>query len=172
MTTMIRDNRIRAGLTMQQLAERLGVSHAAVSQMEKSEAEGTIKIATLSRALDALGSRLEVLSVPVAPAAHLQRREERVSWELHRAVAIKLLANPEPVLARVPENIRRIRENVRGELPNQWLDDWARLTSTSLADTIKVMLDTSPYGIEMRQNGPFQGVLTNQERLMAITRAA
>lgn len=172
MSDTIRRERLRQRLTVRELADRLDVSSAAVSQMEKSEVEGTIKLTTLKRAHDALGTTLSIAAVTTDLPDKLERREERVSWELHRAVALKLLADPEPILARVPENIRHIRQNVSGDLPNRWLDDWARVTSTSLADTLQVMLDTSQYGIEMRQSGPFQGALTQDERLAAIARAA
>lgn len=171
MSETIRRARKALGLTIRELADRLEVSAAAVSQMEKSEADETIKLSTLRRAHDALGSYLTIAgSVPDANA--LERREERVSWELHRAIAVKLLTDPEPILTRVQANTTRIRANVRGDLPNRWLDDWAHLTATSLVGTVQVLLDTSQYGIEMRQNAPFLGVLTQPERLAAIARAS
>ena len=171
MSGTIRQARKAQGLTLRELADRLGVSAAAVSQMEKSEADETIKLATLRRAHEALGSGLTV-AVFLPAVSGLERREERVAWELHRVIAAKLVEDSEPILARVAENIARIRVNVRGDLPNQWLDEWARLTATSLAETVRVLLDTSQYGIEMRQNGPFLGVLTQAEREAAIAREA
>lgn len=47
---------------MMDLATRLGVSESAISQMERSEREGTIRMATMSRALEALGQDLLMTS--------------------------------------------------------------------------------------------------------------
>jgi transcriptional regulator with XRE-family HTH domain len=164
----IRQARKANGLTLRELADQLGVSAAAASQLERFETKGTIKLATLQRAHDALGSHLRITA---SPTPGVLRQEERVSWELHRTIAAKLLEDPKPILSRVPENVARIRANVRGAKPNQWLDDWERICATSLADTIHTLLDTSQYGIDMRRIGPFLGALTQNERLAAIARA-
>ncbi len=65
MTSTIREARERHGLTIYELAERLAITPGAVSQLEKSERAGTIKIATLRRALLALGENLEITAKPI-----------------------------------------------------------------------------------------------------------
>lgn len=60
MSDLIRTTRDELGLTGAQLADRLGVSIGAVSQMERSEREGRIKLETLQRALDAMGRRIAI----------------------------------------------------------------------------------------------------------------
>lgn len=65
MTSMIRDARKRHHITIYELAERLQVTPGAISHLEKSEHAGTIKIATLNRALQAIGENLEMTSKPV-----------------------------------------------------------------------------------------------------------
>jgi transcriptional regulator with XRE-family HTH domain len=47
---------------MAELAARLDVSESAISQMESSEREGTIRVATMTRALETLGQDLLVTS--------------------------------------------------------------------------------------------------------------
>ncbi|QNE35865.1 helix-turn-helix domain-containing protein [Leifsonia shinshuensis] len=75
MSETIRQARKALRLTIRELADRLEVSAAAVSQMEKSEADETIKLATLRRAHGALGSRLSVSGS--APSLQvLERRED------------------------------------------------------------------------------------------------
>lgn len=61
-TTAIRDSRKRLGLTQQQVAERLGVSRAAVQHYERNEERGVITMATLRAALDVLGGSVSVLA--------------------------------------------------------------------------------------------------------------
>ncbi|MCS5713504.1 helix-turn-helix domain-containing protein [Herbiconiux sp. CPCC 205716] len=64
MSDLIRTARRRLGLSIYGLAERLDVTAGAVSQLERSERAGTIKLATLERALLALGERLTTSSSP------------------------------------------------------------------------------------------------------------
>lgn len=67
MADLIRTTRERSGLTGTGLAERLGITVGAVSQMERSEREGTIKLETLDRALAAMGRRLTMSTIPSSP---------------------------------------------------------------------------------------------------------
>lgn len=60
MSDLIRTTREELGLTGADLAERLGVTTGAISQMERSERDGRIKLDTLERALGAMGRRLNV----------------------------------------------------------------------------------------------------------------
>jgi transcriptional regulator with XRE-family HTH domain len=96
----IKRARLTRGLSVREFARQLGVTAGAVSQMERSEAAGKIGVDTLRRALEALGEDLVLTTqrhngargrVHRAPFA---RREERVSYELHRAVAKKLIEDP------------------------------------------------------------------------------
>jgi transcriptional regulator with XRE-family HTH domain len=64
MSDMIRSARQRAGLSMADFAAQLGVSESAISQMERSEREGTIRVTTMNRALEALGHDLLLTSTP------------------------------------------------------------------------------------------------------------
>ncbi|HEX4719002.1 MAG TPA: helix-turn-helix domain-containing protein [Thermoleophilaceae bacterium] len=54
----MREARHEAGLTQEQLARRLGVSQAAIAQLEGTRANPTL--ATLERAVRAAGQRLEL----------------------------------------------------------------------------------------------------------------
>ena len=65
MTDLIRAVRKKQNLTIYQLAQRLGVTAGAVSQLERSEREGTIKIGTLRRALQSLGEDIEMKAKPI-----------------------------------------------------------------------------------------------------------
>jgi transcriptional regulator with XRE-family HTH domain len=56
----IKSTRIAAGISVNELASRLGVTPSAISQLERSELEGTIKINSLREALNALGANLRI----------------------------------------------------------------------------------------------------------------
>lgn len=59
MSNLIQANRQRLGVTGAELARRLGITQGAISQLEKSEREGTIRVESLERALAAMGGRLQ-----------------------------------------------------------------------------------------------------------------
>jgi len=58
--TTIKSTRIAAGISVNDLASRLGVTPSAVSQLERSEFEGTIKLNSLRDALGVMGANLRV----------------------------------------------------------------------------------------------------------------
>jgi transcriptional regulator with XRE-family HTH domain len=171
----IRRARDRSGVGVRQLARRLGVTAAAVTEWERSEERGTAQVNTISRALNALGEQVVVGSkrvIPFSTSQLMERREERVALELHRAVAKKLLDDPSSVLGVIPDNVARLRRLVQGESAQSLLDEWAELAELgSIGGLIDVMLGTDKRSIEMRQSSPFLGVLSQPERLRAIAQA-
>jgi predicted DNA-binding mobile mystery protein A len=60
----IREVRLALGMTAAQLGKRLGVSQAAVAQMERAEAAGTISIRALRRAAEALECDFKYVFLP------------------------------------------------------------------------------------------------------------
>lgn len=60
MTSTIKSTRLAAGISVNELARRLGVTPSAVSQLERSESEGTIKLNSLREALAAMGASLRL----------------------------------------------------------------------------------------------------------------
>lgn len=63
---LLADARRRAGLTQADLAKRLAISQAAVAQLER--ADSNPRVATLDRALRAVGAELVVAMRPRQPA--------------------------------------------------------------------------------------------------------
>ena len=60
MSEMIRQARKRHGLTIYELATRLSITAGAVSQIEKSERDGVIRLSTLQKALGVLGEEVQM----------------------------------------------------------------------------------------------------------------
>lgn len=173
MSSGIREERLRRGVGVRELARRVGVTAGAVSQWERSEERGTIKRETLVRALAGIDPTLVVdgpVSRRVQPAP-FPRPEQRRSYELHRDVARKLIDTPDEVLAVVPGNVERMRQHVHGPMAHAWLDEWLTLSRGPLGDLLGAMLAIDQHSIDLRQVTPFAGVLTRQERLAAIDRA-
>lgn len=172
--SQIRATRLRKGVGVRELARLSGVTPAAVIKWERSEAEGTAQIRTVAKALNALGETLVTSSRPSRGSAEkpMERREDRTSLELHRAVAKKMISDPEAVFEKVPENIEVLRTQVRGSLAHEWLDEWQSLVeSRSLGGLVDVMLGTDPRSVDLRQVSPFAKVLSQDERIAAIRKA-
>lgn len=168
----IKTARRRRGIGVRALARMAGVTPGAVTQWEKSEEQGTLRESTLRRALIAMGTHLEA-EFPSPTHSILTRREDRVALELHRAVAAKLVMNPDDVLSVVPENIRSMRSRIQGNAAQAGLDRWEFLAqSRQIGPLIDQMLSTDAVSISLRQTSPFMGVVSDQERLAAIERAA
>jgi len=82
------------GMTMQQAADRLGVTKSMISKYEKAEVEGTITLATLRRAAGALSSELVYAAVSKEPIEEiLGRRAHAVARRridaVHRSMVLE-----------------------------------------------------------------------------------
>lgn len=60
MAATIKSTRLASGISVNELAKRLGVTPSAISQLERSESEGTIKLNSLREALAAMGANLRL----------------------------------------------------------------------------------------------------------------
>lgn len=76
--TLIRNARVRHGLTQATLARRAGTTQKQVSRIERGEISPSV--ATLSRLLRAMGERLELHAVP-GPKDNRTDDELRVDYE-------------------------------------------------------------------------------------------
>lgn len=165
MSNHIAQTRSELGLTLRELADRIGVTPGAVHQYESSERSGTIQLGTLERALNAMGKRIDV-QVSSFPTA--ERREDRLNRALHRAVARKVLDDPDLVRSIGRRNIPLIRQNTFGHSPHKIIDEWESLLSGPPGPLLAALVDESRHGAELRQNSPFAGALTRDERVAVI----
>ncbi|HUG40695.1 MAG TPA: mobile mystery protein A [Longimicrobiales bacterium] len=75
------------GMTQSDLALRLGVTNAAVSQLEKREREGTASLNSLREAAEALGAELVWAIVPAKPLTEtLEERARRLARRMVESV--------------------------------------------------------------------------------------
>lgn len=93
MATTIKSTRIAAGISVNDLASRLGVTPSAVSQLERSELEGTIKLNSLREALGALGSNLRIT------AGADGRMSKYAPYRVAESMAESLLSKRDPTFA-------------------------------------------------------------------------
>ena len=107
--------------------------------------------------LEALKSRTERL-----------RREDRRSLWLAYATAGKIVSDPATSVERARKQIAVMRPIARGQA-RLWLDEWEHLLDGPVDAVLATLTDPSLRGREMRQNSPFAGLLTDDERAAIIT---
>ncbi|GCD19700.1 helix-turn-helix domain-containing protein [Cellulomonas sp. H30R-01] len=96
--------------------------------------------------------------------------DQRRSLYLAFATAGKLVLHPELVeLAR--ENLAHMRTRHTRGRPAQWLAQWQQLLDGPFDDLLLALTSPSQRSRELRQNSPFAGVLTEDERLAALDAA-
>jgi excisionase family DNA binding protein len=107
--------------------------------------------------------RLLRADVEAVRRPELTRDQLKALW-LHRAVAGRLVVDPDGVLSKARNNLARLRKVHPDGMAALWLDRWR----ATLDDGIEAVLDTltsrAPRAVELRQNSPFAGVLSEAER--------
>lgn len=92
------------------------------------------------------------------------RREEQRSLWLNRAIAGKLATDPQRVLQVARDNLARFTEIHRGGTVEHWLQEWRAILGEGPEAVMDTLTSKDPYAIELRQNSPFPGVLSDDER--------
>jgi predicted DNA-binding mobile mystery protein A len=109
-------------MSSEQLAKRLGVRQPSVVALEQSEAKGTIELATLRRAAEALDCTLVYALVPNQPLETMVRDRARILLRRRRApVEHSMLLEDQAVSADDSE--ARLAEFVRETNPGRLWDE-------------------------------------------------
>lgn len=77
----IRAIREALGMSTAEMAQRMGVTHSRISQIERAEADDSIRLDTLRRAAQALGCDLHYVLIPAAPLDEVVRLQARKKAE-------------------------------------------------------------------------------------------
>lgn len=86
MRTTLRQARQRAGISMSDLAERLGVSLSSVSTLELNDEKGVAKTETVERALAALGlARFDII-LPAPDLDAIVEKAERIAEDVGKTL--------------------------------------------------------------------------------------
>lgn len=146
--------RSMAGATQAQLARAARTSQPAIAAYESGAKSPTYR--TLARLAASLGLELHAGFVPP------MTREERRSLELHRAIAAKLVEDPDRVRRQARRNVNKMRRINPGAAPV--LGEWRRVLDLPDRDLADLLIDPRPRARELRHVTPFAGVLTARER--------
>jgi len=93
----------------------------------------------------------------------LTRDQLKALW-LHRAVAGQLVMDPATVLSKARVNLDRLRRIHPDGMAAVWLDRWRTVLEGGAEAVLDVLTSRTPNAVELRQNSPFAGVLSEAER--------
>jgi excisionase family DNA binding protein len=112
-----------------------------------------------------VGAHRRIRRADVEAMAHLglTRDQHKALW-LHQAVAGKLVTDPQTVLAKAATNLERLRQVHSGGMAAAWLDRWRATIDGGVEAVLDVLTSRAPKAVELRQNSPFAGVLSEPER--------
>jgi excisionase family DNA binding protein len=91
------------------------------------------------------------------------REQEQSRW-LHAAIASHLVREPDLVLSRALQNLERFSKVHVGTMAGRWLGRWRESLSSGPHVVLGILVAETPDARELRQNSPFTGILSDDER--------
>lgn len=157
---IVNDLRLKAGLTQQELAHRVGTSQPTLAAYESGAKSPTLR--TLENMVAALGYEATIDWIPVLT------REDRRSLAYHQAVVEKLRLEPQVTLSKASNNLVRLQK--QHPSVSALFKRWKLWLKLPLADLSALILNPGSEHRDMRQVSPFAGVLSASERAAVIKR--
>jgi excisionase family DNA binding protein len=99
---------------------------------------------------------------------HLTRDQFKALW-LHRAVAGRLVTDPDAVLSKARANLDRLCQVHPDGMAKVWLDRWQVVLDEGVEAVLEILTSRAPAAVELRQNSPFAGVLPETDRRAVLT---
>ncbi|WP_434741130.1 helix-turn-helix domain-containing protein [Micromonospora sp. SH-82] len=125
-------------------------------------------MATVSGERSTTGQATELLgSMLLQPKQSLTRDQLKSLW-LHQAVAGSLVTDPDEVLGKARENLDRLLQQHRGTMAGVWLRRWQDKINEGVGSVLKALTSEDSEAVELRQNSPFAGVLSQPQRLKVL----
>lgn len=98
----------------------------------------------------------------------LTREQEKSLW-LHRALLGHLMVDPHGVLQTARKNVANWSSGHRADgMAARYLQQWERVIDGGVDDIVGVLTGTDEVSRELRQNSPFAGVLSDDERRQVL----
>lgn len=170
----IRESRKAQGLSQASLAARSSVSRKFIVDLERGDHERG-EIGKALRVLSALHLGMVPVKLPhftpdlAAGAAQRKQSDDRLK--------ALLLANAQAyrsdgsIKELAMKNIEKMRQTVKGEQAQGWLDEWKHLVLAG-ADAIEDLAHRDDERAkDLRQVAPFAGALSQSQRQAALLRA-
>lgn len=113
------------GMSGAQLARRLGVSRASVSQTEKNELSGSVTLKHMKSTAEALGCRFVYTIVPVGSIENVIRdqAERKATKLVRRASGHMALESQSLPPEKNKEEIARLRDELMRDMPSDFWEE-------------------------------------------------
>lgn len=99
--------------------------------------------------------------------SRLTKDQIRSLW-LAYAVAARIVEDPETVLNHARANLSRMLASSARGSARVWIEQWGKLLSGPVDGVLDALTSRSPRSRELRQNTPFAGVLSAEQRTAAL----
>jgi excisionase family DNA binding protein len=96
-------------------------------------------------------------------------RDQRQSRWLNAAVAGRVVSDPAGTLEHARRNLQHLRTAHPRGMTTRWLDRWSSILESGPEAVLETLTSASPEAVELRQNSPFAGVLSDEERRAILT---
>ena len=151
-------------LTTGEAARILGLSRQRVVELCRS---GDLPYSTVGTHRRVLRSDVDQLR----DVRQRMTRDQRRSLALGYLVAARLVSDPVATLRIARSNLHHMRAASPRGSARVWLDEWDKLLEGPISRTLDTLTSRTQRARELRQNSPFAGVLTEQERESAAAMA-
>lgn len=146
-------------LTTGQVARLLGCSRQHVVDLCGSGQLPYVSVGTHRRVRRA--------DAEVFTRAVVTRDQERSLW-LHRAVAGRLAIDTERVMTIARENVALLTRIHPTGMTAHWLRRWQEVLDRGPDSVFEALTSSAGWAVELRQNTPFAGVLTDSDRTAVL----
>ena len=150
---------MRDQLSTGQAARLLGVSRQHVVDLCDRGALRCVRIGT--------HRRIQRIDIEALLEPHLTRDQERSLW-LHSAVAGRLVLEPKATLDRARRNLEELDRKHPSGMASTWIAYWRSAMERGTDAVLELLTSRSPLAVELRQNSPFAGVLSPDDRARTL----
>lgn len=96
-------------------------------------------------------------------------RDQRRSLWLGHAIAGKLVSDPSSMLEVARRNLKQLKRIHARGTARRWINEWEKLLEGPIEGVLEALTSRAPRARELRQNSPFAGVLSEEERARALS---
>lgn len=115
-----------------------------------------------------LRSEVEAFATRHASTSSLNRDQRQSLW-LHAAVAGRVAVDPLGTIDHARANLERLRSVHPTGVSAYWVSLWESLLNEGPDRVLETLTSPKPLAVELRQNSPFAGTLSDDERRGVLT---
>lgn len=166
---IVREVRLRSGLSQRALAEAAGTSGPTIADYEAGRKEP--RLSTIRRLSEAGGFEL---LVQLAPDRHERAlaRQRHIRMGMAAATAVRVRERWPEARALALQQLEAMETQARGVSATRTVELWRRALDQGPEFAAQLLVRTGEQGDDLRQLTPFAGVLTDDERRLLLVAVA